>query len=161
MKHVLATLILLGASAAQSAQGAAPPAEAAACQACHGAHGEGMVDGDKPRLAGQSAFYLDKQLRDFASGARDNAIMSAIAKGLNDQTRASLQRITQRCPFPLRWNTRPRRPHRPSGGINSHWRARKASECRHVTIVMDLMAAELRCQPPRSPANLRLTWPRS
>jgi len=97
VKHLLATLILLGASAAQ---GATPPPEAATCQACHGAHGEGVVDGDKPRLAGQSAFYLDKQLRDFASGARDNAIMSAIAKGLNDQTRAKLAAYYAALPVP-------------------------------------------------------------
>jgi cytochrome c553 len=97
VKLVLATLILLGASAAQ---GAAPPPEAVTCQACHGTHGEGMVDGDKPRLAGQSAFYLDKQLRDFASGARDNAIMSAIAKGLNDQARAKLAAYYAALPVP-------------------------------------------------------------
>jgi cytochrome c553 len=69
---------------------ATPPPEAATCQACHGVHGEGMVDGGKPRLAGQSAHYLDKQLQDFASGARDSAIMGAIAKGLNDQARSRL-----------------------------------------------------------------------
>jgi cytochrome c553 len=66
------------------------PPEAVTCQACHGAHGEGMLDGDKPRIAGQSTHYLDKQLQDFASGARDNPIMAAIAKGLNDQTRSKL-----------------------------------------------------------------------
>ena len=59
-----------------------------------------MVDGAKPRLAGQSAHYLDKQLRDFASGARDNAIMSAIAKGLNDQTRAKLVAYYAALPVP-------------------------------------------------------------
>ena len=84
MKYLLALLILSGPAVA------AVPPQAVTCQACHGAHGEGMVDGAKPRLAGQSAWYLDKQLRDFASGARDNAIMSAIAKGLNDQARAQV-----------------------------------------------------------------------
>jgi len=39
----------------------------------------------------QSAHYLDKQLQDFASGARDKTpFMSAIAKGLNAQTRFQL-----------------------------------------------------------------------
>jgi cytochrome c553 len=83
-----------------SAHAAAPPPEAATCQACHGLHGEGMAAGDKPRLAGQSAVYLDKQLRDFASGARDNPIMSAIAKGLNDQTRAKLTTYYDSLPVP-------------------------------------------------------------
>jgi len=59
-----------------------------------------MVDGSKPRLAGQSAHYLDKQLRDFASGARDNAIMGAIAKGLNDQTRSRLAAYYASLPVP-------------------------------------------------------------
>jgi len=98
VKYVLATLIVLGASGAAGA--ATPPPEAATCQACHGVHGEGMVDGAKPRLAGQSAHYLDKQLRDFASGARDNAIMSAIAKGLNDQTRSRLAAYYASLPIP-------------------------------------------------------------
>jgi cytochrome c553 len=90
--------VLLGAAAcglhislaaAVEKKSTAPP-EAVTCQACHGAHGEGMADGDKPRIAGQSAHYLDKQLQDFASGARDNPLMAAIAKGLNDQTRSKL-----------------------------------------------------------------------
>jgi len=94
---MLATLIVLAASAAR---GAPAPPEAVTCQACHGTHGEGMVDGDKPRIAGQSSFYLAKQLRDFASGARDNAIMSAIAKGLNDQTREKLAAYYAGLPVP-------------------------------------------------------------
>ena len=97
MKYVLATLILSGASVAR----AAPPPEVATCQACHGVHGEGVVDGGKPRLAGQSAHYLDKQLRDFASGARDNAIMGAIAKGLNDQTRSKVVAFYASLPVPV------------------------------------------------------------
>jgi cytochrome c553 len=82
------------AVAAEKKKPPAPPAtvppEAVTCQACHGVHGEGMADGDEPRIAGQSAYYLDKQLRDFASGARDNPIMGAIAKGLSEQTRSKL-----------------------------------------------------------------------
>ena len=79
---------------------AAPPPEAVTCQACHGVQGEGVLDGDKPRIAGQSAHYLDKQLRDFASGTRDNAIMGAIAKGLNDQTRSRLVAYYASLPVP-------------------------------------------------------------
>jgi len=91
-------VILFGACGAHAA--APPPPEAATCQACHGAHGEGILEGDKPRLAGQSAHYLDKQLRDFASGARDNAIMAAIAKGLNNQTRSKLTAYYASLPAP-------------------------------------------------------------
>jgi cytochrome c553 len=35
-------------------------------------------------LAGQSAYYLTTQLRNFASGNRQNAFMSSIAKGLTE-----------------------------------------------------------------------------
>ena len=89
---LVAATCCVGVSAVDAVEkkSAAPPPEAVTCQACHGAHGEGMVDGDKPRIAGQSAHYLDKQLQDFASGARDNPIMGAIAKGLSDQTRSKL-----------------------------------------------------------------------
>jgi cytochrome c553 len=58
---------------------------AQACLSCHGAHGEGSPAAGNPRLAGQSASYLLKQLRDYVSGSRSNSVMSAIAKAYNDQ----------------------------------------------------------------------------
>lgn len=51
-----------------------------------------MADGDKPRLAGESAYYLEKQLRDFAAGTRENVLMSALAKTLSDPARATVSR---------------------------------------------------------------------
>jgi cytochrome c553 len=60
------------------------------CEACHGAHGEGMAAAHIPRLAGQSAEYLQKQLDDYASGTRDNPIMSNFAKILTEDRRAEL-----------------------------------------------------------------------
>jgi cytochrome c553 len=56
-----------------------------ACQTCHGANGEGDASGAFPRLTGQSAWYLYKQLKDYASGTRENEVMSPIAKALADQ----------------------------------------------------------------------------
>jgi cytochrome c553 len=69
---------------------AAAPAAAATppCEACHGAHGEGMEAAHVPRIAGQTAEYLQKQLDDYASGARDNPIMANFAKALSGQQRA-------------------------------------------------------------------------
>jgi cytochrome c553 len=64
---------------------ASPP-----CDACHGAQGEGMAAAHVPRLTGQSAEYLQKQLDDYASGARDNPIMSNFAKTLSEEQRAQL-----------------------------------------------------------------------
>jgi cytochrome c553 len=56
-----------------------------ACHTCHGADGAGDGSGAFPRLTGQSAWYLYKQLHDYASGARDNDIMAPIAKTLREQ----------------------------------------------------------------------------
>jgi len=61
--------------------------DAAPCEACHGARGEGMAAAHIPRLAGQSAEYLRKQLDDYARGARDNAVMSNFAKALSERQR--------------------------------------------------------------------------
>jgi len=58
-----------------------------ACQGCHGAHGEGMAAKGNPRLAGQAAGYLAKQLDDFASGRRTSPVMTPLAKSLTEQQR--------------------------------------------------------------------------
>ncbi len=58
------------------------PASAAVCQGCHGVHGEGNAPAAIPRLAGQSAEYLSKQLEDYASGRRANPVMQNFAKPL-------------------------------------------------------------------------------
>jgi cytochrome c553 len=78
------------AAPAPVAQRTAAPAAAATppCEACHGAHGEGMEAAHVPRIAGQSAEYLQKQLDDYASGARNNPIMANFAKALSGQERA-------------------------------------------------------------------------
>jgi cytochrome c553 len=62
---------------AQGTTAGAPP-----CAQCHAFNGVSDTSGAFPRLTGQSAYYLAKQLRDFASGERASAIMSPIAKAL-------------------------------------------------------------------------------
>jgi cytochrome c553 len=54
-----------------------------ACVACHGAAGNSTIT-QNPKLAGQFETYIAKQLHDFKSGARNNPVMSGIAKSLND-----------------------------------------------------------------------------
>ena len=49
---------------------AAGAGQYAVCAACHGQQGEGLVALNAPKLAGQSAWYLDKQLKNYRSGAR-------------------------------------------------------------------------------------------
>ncbi|MBV8239744.1 MAG: c-type cytochrome [Hyphomicrobiales bacterium] len=61
-------------------QGAA--ASAPGCAQCHAFNGASDGSGAFPRIAGQSAYYLAKQLRDFGSNVRSNAIMTPIAKAL-------------------------------------------------------------------------------
>jgi cytochrome c553 len=75
-------------AAAASPASAPPPAATPPCEACHGAHGEGMAAAHVPRLAGQSADYLQKQLDDYADGTRDNPVMRNFSKALKPQQRA-------------------------------------------------------------------------
>jgi cytochrome c553 len=63
------------------AQGTASGAPA--CAACHAFTGGSDGSGAFPRIAGQPAFYLSRQLRDFSSGVRSNSIMSPIARALS------------------------------------------------------------------------------
>jgi cytochrome c553 len=63
--------------AAQGTQAGAP-----ACAQCHAFNGVSDASGAFPRISGQSADYLAKQLRDFASDIRSNALMSPVAKAL-------------------------------------------------------------------------------
>jgi cytochrome c553 len=64
--------------AAQGTATGAPP-----CAQCHGFNGVSDASGAFPRLAGQSVYYLAKQLGDFASGVRTSALMTPIAKALS------------------------------------------------------------------------------
>lgn len=52
------------------------------CTMCHGARG--LSQADSPNLAGQYATVVYKQLRDYQSGARSNAVMTPIAAGLSE-----------------------------------------------------------------------------
>jgi cytochrome c553 len=63
-----------------AAQGAG--AGASACARCHAFDGASDGSGAFPRIAGQSSYYLAKQMRDFTSDVRASAIMSPIAKAL-------------------------------------------------------------------------------
>lgn len=53
------------------------------CAICHGP--QGVSDANSPNLAGQYAAVTYKQLQDFKSGARVNAVMTPFAVALNDQ----------------------------------------------------------------------------
>jgi cytochrome c553 len=64
-----------------AAQGVAPSVPA--CAQCHAYNGASDGSGAFPRIAGQSASYLAKELRDYASRVRTNAVMTPIAQALS------------------------------------------------------------------------------
>ncbi len=57
---------------------------AAVCASCHGADGNSGSP-ENPKLAGQHPEYLAKQLAEFKSGKRKNAIMQGFASTLSDE----------------------------------------------------------------------------
>lgn len=75
-------LLDLGAALA-AGDTAAGKTKSALCVACHGPDGN-SANPEWPKLAGQQAEYIVKQLKDFKSGARQNPLMTGIAAGLSE-----------------------------------------------------------------------------
>ena len=67
-----------------------------ACAACHGADGHGMAD--FPRLAGQHAQYVLKQLDSFQTNMRNVAIMHGVASGLTGDDAAAVAAYLESLP---------------------------------------------------------------
>ncbi len=63
--------------------------KSATCMACHGASGNSMVP-NFPKIAGQGEGYIFKQLKDFKSGARKDALMAGIVAALSEGDMADL-----------------------------------------------------------------------
>jgi len=81
---------VLGAGAAQAADDI--EAKAQTCAACHGEAGMPTDPKIIPIIWGQQESYIVKQLHDYRSGDRDNAIMSPIAKDLAQEDLRKLAR---------------------------------------------------------------------
>lgn len=60
------------------------------CFMCHGLDGVGDSAGAFPRLTDQAAFYMYKQLIDYASGERPNDVMSPIARAMSEAQMADV-----------------------------------------------------------------------
>src|SRR5262249_50768075 len=73
-----------------------------ACAQCHAFDGAADGSGAFPRIAGLSVYYFEKQMRDFASGVRDNAIMSPLTNPLsaNDSGDVAAYYTGTKAPFP-------------------------------------------------------------
>ncbi len=80
---ILGLLPALGAMAGDVEAGKAKSVEKT-CNTCHGETGV-SVSSAFPNLAGQYADYLENSLKQYASGARKNAIMATFAMQLTPQ----------------------------------------------------------------------------
>jgi len=85
------TLVIAAFTSFSHAQGnaAAGESKVAVCGACHGVAGQSTI-GANPKLAGQSARYLIKQMNDIKSGARNVALMTGLLNGSSDQDIADM-----------------------------------------------------------------------
>jgi cytochrome c553 len=94
MKKMLLTAVIgmtLAMSTSLMAAGnvAAGKSKAMMCAACHGADGNSPSD-MFPKLAGQGEAYLVKQLTEFKSGVRSNAVMAPMVAALSEQDMADI-----------------------------------------------------------------------
>jgi cytochrome c553 len=60
-----------------------------ACVSCHGASGNSTIS-TNPKLAGQPENYLYKQLVNFTTPSRNNAVMTTFAKMLTDEEKKNI-----------------------------------------------------------------------
>ncbi len=54
------------------------------CAVCHGVDGAGRADGTFPRIAGQHASVVEKQVHDIRDGRRGNPVMASHVEALTD-----------------------------------------------------------------------------
>lgn len=84
-RPLLCLAAVLGLSAPAAAQDAAAGRQLAGqCQTCHGLDGIAQIP-IAPNLAGESQIYIEKQLKAFRSGEREDEMMSVVAKNLTDK----------------------------------------------------------------------------
>ena len=89
-----ATLLVASVFSVQANEAVAPAAKpdlakgeatyGAVCAACHGADGNSAISAN-PKLAQQHPDYIVKQLQEFKSGKRANAVMSGMVAGLSNE----------------------------------------------------------------------------
>lgn len=100
MKLVVSLVAALAATSAFAVTPAAAPASKGdpkaaenivnqVCAACHAADGNSVAAAN-PKLAGLNTEYLNKQLTDFKSGGRKNAVMSGMVASLSPQDMLNL-----------------------------------------------------------------------
>jgi cytochrome c553 len=85
----LTALLLAGGFWATAHAGDAKEIAASVCAACHGEDGNSVAP-TFPKLAGQNAVYLQKQLKDFLSGKRKNEAMEPFLGSFSDGDTSAL-----------------------------------------------------------------------
>jgi cytochrome c553 len=100
MKLVVSLVAALATTSAFAATPAAAPASKGdpkaaesivnqVCAGCHAVDGNSAIPAN-PKIAGLNAEYINKQLNEFKSGARANAIMAGMVAGLSPQDMLNL-----------------------------------------------------------------------
>lgn len=100
MRRLYLLPLLLGAFFASSAQAQSDEARAkkiigGVCFVCHGAEGESSSE-VFPRLAGQNAEYIAKQLEAFKSGKRKSAAMAEMVAKLSPEDMVALGKFFEK-----------------------------------------------------------------
>lgn len=86
---VISLALLLAAPVQAAGNAAAGEKKSGVCIACHGPKGN-STNPAWPKLAGQGAGYIAKQLADFKAGARKDPIMAGQAAALSSQDMADV-----------------------------------------------------------------------
>jgi len=81
----ISTMIAPGNALAARGDPAAGEEKAQTCASCHGPAGRESQAAQYPKLAGQHRSYLYHALKQYKSGARENAVMSGMVNDLSEQ----------------------------------------------------------------------------
>ncbi len=89
IKFLMPTLLLMSFNVLAAGDADKGQSLSGTCAACHGMDGN-SVNPIWPSLAGQHEAYLDRQIKLFRDGERDNALMQPMVASLSDQDVADL-----------------------------------------------------------------------
>jgi cytochrome c553 len=115
LPNAFRALVIFAALAAPAHAAEGLEAKLQVCSTCHGQNGE-SIDVSIPVIWGQQPSFLMKQLHDYKSGDRENAIMSAFVQGLKQEELRPAANYFAAKPWPAR-RTPAAAPASPPNGI--------------------------------------------
>jgi cytochrome c len=95
LKLIAASLASLCMAGAALAQDGAKLYTDKTCNACHGPAGNKPLMPDYPKIAGQNAKYLERQMLDIKSGARKNGNAAAMAGVMHLVSEAEIKTLSE------------------------------------------------------------------